>query len=487
MKLKGATPQATIPLALKEASQKRQQPAERNPKSSLERLIANSENLSKLLTTRKELMTLRFDELSLLHDIRDMVEADPQRFENIQHPAEFRREIRAKILPKYVTPDFIRLTQEKLLNELLRTSRAGADQDALMTAMVFLQSHTDLDLPVEDNPLWEILFNLSIKDGLKFIDVVTVLMEGLDELKITNPEALTRQPIILQKTRQICQWPIFWKLLINHQEILPYEGLISAILRGELMIEIYFDEVVHLPYYLYQLFKPHLNKVDFLSEAISDVDKERQARELFNAILNCIEKDLPFVLPSLMKRIRQILKQTKTPEAIHELEQSIETLKSSNQRLSSNIFLIALIAAKVSMKQYWENQRDQFFFMTILKDPLDSKNYFDYGQILLKQKQYENAYQLFQCATEIDPNGFWGYWGLGIYYDRTRDYSHAEQNYQKGLKIAQQLEVRQPNRYRRELFLIEEDLKRLRQKKVKLRVTAQPQIELFSSIVTGME
>ncbi|MDZ7377307.1 MAG: tetratricopeptide repeat protein, partial [candidate division KSB1 bacterium] len=366
-------------------------------------------------------MNLRFDELSLLHDIRDMVEADPHRFENIQNPAEFRREIRAKILPHYITPEFIRLTQEKLLNELLRTSRAGADQDALMTALVFLQSHTDLDLPLEDNPLWEIVFNLSIKDGLKFIDVLTVLMEGLDDLKISNPDLLTRPPIILQKTRQICQWPIFWKLLINHQEISPYEGIISAILRGDVVIEIYFDEVVHLPYFLYQLFKPNLNSVDFLSEAISDTDKERQAGELFQAILKSIEKDLPYILPSLIKRIRQIIKTTKTAEIKEELERSIHALRSPQEQLSSNIFLIALIAAKVSMKQYWENQRDQFFFMTILKDPLESKNYFDYGQILLKQKHYDNAYQLFQSAAEIDPHGFWGYWGLAIWYDRMKD------------------------------------------------------------------
>lgn len=455
---------------------------EQAPKTSLERLVYNSENISRLLTTKKELKNLRFDELDLLRDIRNLVETDPQKFENIKNPIEFRREIRAKILPKYISDEFIRSTQEKLLNELLRTSRTGTDQDALMTALVFLQSHTDLDLPLEDNPLWEILFNLSIKDGLKFIDVLTVLIEGLDSLKIRDPEILTREPRILQKTKQICQWPIFWKLLIDHKEILPYEAMVSSILRGELMIEIYFDELVYLPYFLYQLFKSSLQKDNFLNETIPDGDKQLQAHELYHAILKSVEKDLPHLLPTLIKRIEKILKKVKDANRKEQLQLSIDTLISKKDQLSNNIFLITLVAAKISMKKYWENQRDRFFFFTILKDPLDSKNYFDYGHILLKQKYTANAKQLFKCAIEIDPQNFWGFWGLGNLYFKTNNLIKAEQFYFQGLKIAQQLELQQPNSYRRELFLIEEDMKKLKQKKIKLQALEQPQIDFFAAL-----
>lgn len=452
------------------------------PKSSLERLVYNSENISRLLTTKKELKNIRFDELDLLRDIRNLVETDPKKFENIKNPVEFRREIRTKILPKYITHEFIRLTQEKLLNELLRTSRTGTDQDALMTALVFLQSHTDLDLPLEDNPLWEILFNLSIKDGLRFIDVLTVLLEGLDSLKISDPEILTRDPIILQKTKQICQWPIFWKLLIDHKEILPFEGIVSSILRGDLMIEIYFDELVHLPCSLYQLFQSSLKKDDFLNETIPDGDKQVLAQELYQAILKSVEKDLPYLLPTLIKRIEKILKKIKESDQREQLKLSVDTLISAKDQLSNNIFLITLIAAKISMKKYWESQRDRFFFFTILKDPLDSKNYYDYGHILLKQKQTANAKQLFNCAIEIDPQNFWGFWGIGNLYFKANNLDKAEQFYFKGLKIAQQLELQKPNMYRRELFLIEEDIKKLNQKKVKLQAIERPQIDLFAAL-----
>jgi len=448
------------------------------PKTSLERLVYNSENISKLLTTKKELINLRFDDLNLLRDIRDLVESDQKKFENIKNPIEFRREIRTKILPKYITDGFIRFTQEKLLNELLRTSRMGTDQDALMTALVFLQSHTDLDLPLEDNPLWEIIFNLSLKDGLKFIDVLTVLIEGLDSLKISDPEILTREPLILQKTKQICQWPIFWKLLIEHQEILPFEGIVSAILRGDLMIEIYFDELVHLPYYLYHLFKSGLRKSDFLTELIPDGDKQVLAHELYQAILKSVEKDLPFLMPTLIKRIEKILKKVKESIQREQLQLAVDTLKSEDQ-LSNNIFLITLIAAKISMKKYWENQRDRFFFFTILKDPLDAKNYFEYGHILLKQRHHTNAKQLFNCAVEVDPQNFWGFWGLGNFYFRANNLAKAEQLYVKGLKLAQHLEIQKPNMFRRELFLIKEDIKKLTQKRVKLQAMEQPQIDLF--------
>lgn len=477
MKLKSGIAASTPKLEIMEGASPRHKRA-KAPKSSLERLVFNSENISELLTMRKELKNLRFDELDLLRDIRDLVESDPQKFENIKNPIEFRREIRAKILSTYLTDEFIRLTQEKLLNELLKTSRTGPNQDALMTALVFLQSHTDLGLPSEDNPLWEIIFNLSIKDGLKFIDVLTVLIEGLDSLKIRDPEIFAREPLILQKTKQICQWPIFWKLLIEQQEIIPFEAIVSSILRGELMIELYFDELVHLPYYLYQLYQAELQNNDFLTDMIPDGDKQFQAKALYQAILKSVEQDLPFLLPILIKRIEKIFKKANERGQKEQLQLAIDTLKNNDQLLN-NIFLLTLIAAKISMKKYWENQRDRFFFFTILKNPLDAKNYFDYGHILLKQKHAINAKQLFTCAAEIDPQNFWGFWGLGSFYHKMNKLVKADQFYTKGLKIAQQLEIQQPNMFRRELFLIKEDIKRLKQKKIKLQAAEQPQINLF--------
>jgi len=449
------------------------------PKSSLERLIYNSENIATLLTSRRELKNLRFDELDLLRDIRDLVEADPNKFESLKNPFEFRREIRAKILPNYITQAFIRMTQEKLLNELLRTSRLGAEQDSLVTALVFLQSHIDLGLALEDNPLWEIIFNLSIKDGFKFIDSLTVLIEGLDSLKVSDPEVLTRDPLILQKTKQICQWPIFWKQLIIHQEIQPFEGVISSILRGDLMIEIYFDEMVHLPYFLFQLFRSELHNDNFLSEIIPDAAKETLAQQLYQTILKSVEKDLPFLLPILIKRIQAFLKKTRSKDHQAQLELALEQLKAKEQ-FANNIFLITLLAAKISMKKYWENQRDRFFFFTILKNPMDAKNYYDYGHILLKQKLTPTAEKLFDCAIEIDPKSFWGYWGLGFSFLKSNKLPDSERLFDSALKFAQQGAIHNPNKFRRELFLIKEDMKKLKEKKFKMQSVQQPQIDLFS-------
>jgi len=478
MKKKRGHSKSPVHFEIVESEPPRKKGKGKTPKSSLERLVFNSEHISHLLSTKQELKNLRFDELELLRDIRNLVDADPNRFERIDNPVDFRREIRAKILPGYITVEFLRKTREKLLNELLRASPKGNDQDALMTALVFLQSHTDLGLPIEDNPLWEIIFNLSIKDGLKFIDVLTVLVEGLDSLKVKDPELLTREPIILQKTKQICQWPIFWKLLIARQEILPFEGFVSSLLRGELMIEIYFDEMVHLPYYLYQLFKSELKKTDFLSELVPDGDKETLAGELIETIRKSVARDLPFLLPTLVKRIQRVAKKLKKPEQKQQLQLAIDTLKS-NDELTNNIFLITLIAAKISMKKYWENQRDQFFFFTILKNPLDARNYFEYGHVLLKQKHRANAEQLFQCAVEVDPQNFWGYWGLGNLYFKQNQFDKAEPFYTTGLKLAQHREIQNPGLFRRELFLIKEDIRKLKQKMLKQQALEQPQIDMF--------
>jgi tetratricopeptide (TPR) repeat protein len=449
------------------------------PKTSLERLIDNSEHIADIFLSRKKLRKLRFDELELLREIRELVEANPNKFEKLKQPGEFRREIRATILPKFIQNDFVKDAEEKLLGELLNSNQPS-DQDSLMTALVFLQSHTDLGLPLEDNPLWETIFNLSLKDGLQFVDTLTVLMEGMDNLRVEDPEILTQDPLILQKTKQICQWPIFWRLLIDHKEILPFEGLISTILRGKIMVELYFDELVHLPYSLYQLFKDDLKNPDFITELVPDGDKEKLAKKLSSAILDSVEKDLPFLLPDIIRRIEKLLKKQKKTEFKEQLQQALETLRSED-KLANNIFIIMLIAAKISMKKYWESKRDRFFFFTILKNPLDSKNYFDYGHILIRLKKEKIAKQLFKCAIEIEPEKFWGYWGLGDLLSKNNKMEEAKKYLNTAIKNAQKLEIQMPKKYHRELFLIKEDLKKLNKKKMKLQAKQQPQIDLFGA------
>ncbi len=446
-------------------------------KTSLERLIENSEHIADVLLSRKKLKNLRFDELELLREIRDLVETNPNKFEKLKQPDEFRREIRATILPKFIQENFIKDAEEKLLSELLNSDQR-VDQDSLMTALVFLQSHTDLGLPLEDNPLWETIFNLSLRDGLQFVDTLTVLMEGMDDLRVQNPEVLAQDPLILQKTKQICQWPVFWRLLIEHKEILPFEELISSILRGQIMVELYFDELVHLPYSLFQLFKDDLKNPDFITELIPDGDKEKLAKKLTGAIQESVKQDLPFLLPDIICRIEKLLKKQKDSEIEEQLKQALDTLRSED-KLVNNIFLIMLIAAKISMRKYWENKRDRFFFFTILKNPLDSKNYFDYGHILIRLKKKKAARQLFNCAVEIEPEKFWGYWGIGQLLIKNNKIGEAEQYLNNALKNAQKLEIQQPNKFRRELFLIKEDLKKLNKKKVRLQAKEQPQIDLF--------
>ena len=71
MKSEPESSQSTTPFGFVEDLSERKKTGRKTPKSSLERLIINSENISELLTTKKELKNLRFDELDLLRDIRE--------------------------------------------------------------------------------------------------------------------------------------------------------------------------------------------------------------------------------------------------------------------------------------------------------------------------------------------------------------------------------------------------------------------------------
>jgi tetratricopeptide (TPR) repeat protein len=448
--------------------------------SSLARLITNSEHITKLFAKRNELMHLRFDELDLLRDIREIIEADPVRFENIKDPSRYKREVRAKILPKYITKDFIRMTQDRLLSEIFHSSLPKKDQDALMTAMVFLQSHTDLGVPCEENPLWEIIFNLSIKDGIRFVDSLAALIEGLDTLKLSDPDAITQAPLVLQMTKEVCQWPIFWRQLVKHKNVDTFEALVSSLLRGEMMVELYFDEIVHLPLLLYQRFNNRLSQNASFFEDLSDTKKEKIAKTVFKSIVESAILDLPILLPILKDRIKKAKKKAVKNKNNGKAEQFKVLFDSlENEDTSQNTFLLTLLIAKISIKRYWENKRDFFFYFTIFKNPEKAQSYYEFGQILYKLKHFDSIEKVLKCAIEVDDTSFWGYWGLGNYQLRQNKLIECEKNLQTALKIAQQLEIHARGQLKRELFLIKEDLKKLKSKKLKQRTNDQPQINLF--------
>lgn len=446
---------------------------------SLRRLIANSEHIKELFTKRNELKHLRFDELDLLRDIRKIVASDPVKFGNIKDPSHYRRAIRSKVLPKYLTPDFIHLIREKILAQFFHSSIQSKDQDALMTALVFLQSHTDLGVPCEDNPLWEIVFNLSIKDGIRFVDSLTALIEGLDSIRGKNPEILTQDPPLLQQTMQVCQWPIFWRKLVEYKkDVQPFESLVSSLLRGEMMVELYFDEIIHLPLLLYRQFKDVIYSETSLNEKLTDIEKEEVSKIVIKNILKAASLDIPSLLPTLNKRLLKTDKKTINKKNHEKLKILINSLTEKDD-VSNNIFLLTLLIAKISIKKYWENKRDFFFFFTILKNPEEPQNYYDYSQILIKLKYFDAINKILQCAIEIDKNSFWGYWGLGSYQLRVNKLQQSEKNLITALKIAQQLEIHAQANLNRELFLIKEDIKTLKQNKIRQQAVHQPQIDLF--------
>ncbi|MBN1155209.1 hypothetical protein JXB12_09860 [candidate division KSB1 bacterium] len=455
----------------------------RRRENSLKRLVVNSEHITRLFSVVKELRSIRFDELELLRDLRELVETESQRFDKIKEPAEFRREIRSRMLPRYLSTDFIQMTQKKLMTELMVTTQNKQDQDALLTAMIFLQSHTEIGIPVEENPLWEIIFNLSLKDGIRFVDSLTAFNEGLDTLKSSDPSALYQEPPVLQFTKDICEWPIFWKKLVNSTNIQAYEDVVSAILRGELIINFQFDEICHLPLNLFRIYNDvhQAANSDMSSDGfipMTDEQREEVAQDLLDHINRALEADGAVLIPALKTAFNQInFKKSNVGHGVADVFQRMKDLDML--QWIRHPIIITLMVAKISSKKYWDNKLDYFFLFTIMKNPEDPQNYFEYSQILIKLKKYNIIEHLLHLAIELDKNTFWGYWGLGTYYLRKNDLEACETNLSTALKLAQHLEIESPGRYRRELFLIKEDIRRLNCKKIKKEARSHEQITLF--------
>lgn len=455
----------------------------RRKDNSLKRLILNSERITKLFVTEKELCGIRFDELELLRDLRELIETESQRFDKIENPADFRREIRSSILPRYLTAEFIDKTQKKLITELLSQRQNKQDQDALLTAMVFLQSHTEIGIPAEENPLWEIIFNLSLKDGIRFVDSLTAFNEGLDTLKLSDPSALYQEPYVLQFAKNICEWPVFWKKLVASSNIQAYEEVVSSILRGELIINFHFDEIVHLPLYLFHIYEAVRNAADTETRfdgfvPMTDDQCEIVAQRLLDAIHTSLRKDSNTLIPKL-KRVFHDVKPDKSDLTPIQARVFQEIKNLDDADLIDHPVILTLLIAKISIKKYWENMHDYFFLFTILKNPEDPQFYYQYSQILLKLKKYNTIEHLLYTAIELDETSFWGYWGLGSYHLKKNNLEECESNLSTALKFAQHLEIDSPRCYRRELFLIKEDIKRLNLKKIKKEAKTHEQITLF--------
>ena len=449
-------------------------------KSSLQRLIKNCRHIERLFSKRADLKSLRFNELDLLRDIRELVESDPRQFDAITDPIQFRRQLRASILPKYVTNEYIRQTQEKIINVLLNPSLDVHDQDALMTAMVFLQSHTDLGIEYQDNPLWEIIFNLSIQDGIRFVDSLTALIEGLDSLREENPDLIQQEPFLLQKTMQIAQWPILWRKLANYRKNeQPFDALSSALLRGQLIIELYFDEVIHLPMLLYRQFKDVLSNNDFFLEQLLEEEQDEISSQFIEHLLTGIKQDKPVFLPVLLKQLHALKENITDKALLTDLELFLKQCEADPDDETLQIIFLTLLIAKVSIRKYWDNKRDFLYFVTVLRDPENPYSYFDFGHILLKLKQVDSIEQVFRCAMDVAPDSFWGYWGLGQFYLKQNELDASEKALDTALKIAQQQEIKRPGQFRREVFLIKDDIKKLKQKKVKVEAKKHEQIDLF--------
>ncbi|MBD3288099.1 hypothetical protein GF337_04790 [candidate division KSB1 bacterium] len=449
--------------------------------SSFDRLLNNSQRITKLFTSRAELKKLRFDELDMLRDLRELVEAADLKFEEFNNPSLYRREIRSRILPKYLTNDFVRSCYDKILSQLIRSSSKSKDQDALMTALVFLQSHTDLGVPPEDNPLWEIIFNLSIKDGFRFVDSLSALFEGLDTVEGKDQDGYPQEPPELAITKEVCQWKIFWRQVVEHENVRPYEALVSRLLRGDLLIDLYFDEIIHLPLLLHRLFKDQLSDENFLSDDISEIEKEFISRNVFKNILRCAEVDIPPLIPKLIERIKQAKKaatKQEEQEIIDQFDALIKSLKQKHQ-VTSNTFILTLLIAKISIRKFWDNRRDFFTFLTIFKNPEEPRGYYDLSQIMYKQKYFDSIENVLKCAIELNPDQFWGYWGLGNFQLKQNQFAESKQNLTKALTIVQHLEIQNPGALKRELFLIKEDIKKLNSNKVKHQADTQRQIDLF--------
>jgi hypothetical protein len=252
-------------------------------------------------------------------------------------------------------------------------------------------------------------------------------------------------------------------------------------LRGELAIELYFDEIIHVPLFLFRLFKrKKMNEASDLS-TMGDDDRAALARAIFEQINAALNLDYALLKPVLIKRLetsREKLDKSGNSDQSKALTEVIHALVKSPES-SGNPFLLAMVMTKVSNQKYWDNKRDFLFFMTILKDPETPQHYHTYSRILDRLKIIDASEGVLKCAIGLKEDDFWGYWGLGNHYMNKNELDKSETQLNEALKIAQQLEIYSKESYTRELFLIKEDILKLNKKKIKEEAKTHQQIDLF--------
>jgi len=160
-------------------------------------LRANLKGLAELLTSRSGLAEVRFGPEALsgqLRAYRERSERSPagqqrRAAQGTAEPLDVRgeachNEIVAALLPSLVTPRLVDRTRRALERCLSDPRNTKKDVKSLLTGLFLLQSQKDDRLPTSDNPLWELIFNLSISDLFSAQE----RLDGLVEEESTPPK-----------------------------------------------------------------------------------------------------------------------------------------------------------------------------------------------------------------------------------------------------------------------------------------------------------
>ncbi len=142
---------------------------------SVENFVKNVLRLAEMFTTEEELKALRFDHAAIYAKLDPQAHreylagmyAQEGLFAYPEEHQEFWKEKRKEILPELLNEEFVKRVSKTL--EVLARKKKGfkAEFRAVTAGKLLAESHIHAltQSPVEDNHLWEIIYNAAIKEN----------------------------------------------------------------------------------------------------------------------------------------------------------------------------------------------------------------------------------------------------------------------------------------------------------------------------------
>jgi len=315
-------------------------------------------------------------------------------------------------------------------------SRKSPEGRALRLARILLEP-MDPEIGPEGNPVWAVLFDLSMQELLSRIELEELEPEveevEVDELLDDLDERLSPEIVVAELERLLAENPE----LEGHPgfDLATAEDVLGLAWDGELGFSFDFPDLLQLPLALVELAEGMEEEEEEAWAEPAEEEEETWEEQVVDRLKTCLADDLTDEMEAQFKQWLEAEVAGTTDPGRRELLTMAQTLNQMFVAEDNPLYLALYYA---SFFQIHEDLPEEFGeeIEEILGAPEEEETYFEYGEALQEAGQPEKAIRAFERGLELNEEHYAGHRGLAYCYRDLGDLEKARQAMEMALQKA---------------------------------------------------